>query len=380
MRSASSGPGGCLCRHQPRRHPLDPRRQRLDCRSAGRFRLRPARLVDLCSGLGKLVCNQQAGHHQQPFLAQLPDGGNKLLDTLIDKFGKIRQMIFLPVLTGNPVRTVIDTNLDLRHAQPLPCVDVENRPQTIDRRIETLRDFGIAGLKAFAALTQSGKFALDLRRGARSRHALSRLLEPLQRLTKSEFCIFELSHRAEHRMPPGKASTKGARGRQDTAAERPLLVWVNGTWHTLPMADPFSPPTKSGRPVIVRGIDDARLVCRAAQAGNVPVALWSPPFGAAQMGPLWFQRIGVLIAEEFPELAVDMVLDCGDSPGHAMAALRQGIDAIALTARPAVRRKIEALGKRVGTRLVRRPTRIFDPAAIGNDPDSLHRWLVRRNR
>lgn len=130
--------------------------------------------------------------------------------------------------------------------------------------------------------------------------------------------------------------------------------------------------------MIVRGIDDARLVCRAAQARNVAVSLWSPPFGAAQMGPLWFQRMGALIAEEFPDLAVETILDCGDAPGHALAALRQGVGAIALTARPAIRRKIEALARQSGTRLVRRPTRMFDPGAAGNDPDSLHRWLARR--
>ena len=132
--------------------------------------------------------------------------------------------------------------------------------------------------------------------------------------------------------------------------------------------------------MIVRGIEDARLVCRAADGRNIPVTLWSPPFGAAQMGPLWFQRMGALIAEEFPGLAVEMVLDCGDTPGHALAALRQGIGAIALTARPAIRRKIEALAKKGGTRVVRRPARIFDPEAIANDPDSLDRWLARRPR
>ena len=132
--------------------------------------------------------------------------------------------------------------------------------------------------------------------------------------------------------------------------------------------------------MIVRGIEEARLVCQAAHERNVSVTLWSPPFGAAQMGPLWFQRMGGLIAEEFPDLAVDMILDCGDAPGHALAALRQGIGAIALTARPAVRLKIEALARRGGTRVVRRPTRIFDPGATGNDTDSLHRWLARPTR
>ena len=143
------------------------------------------------------------------------------------------------------------------------------------------------------------------------------------------------------------------------------------------MADPKPSKQKTRRSVRVHGIDEARAACDAAKIAGVPIALWSPPFGAARMGPLWFQQMIALIGEEFPDVPVDAVLDCGDAPGHALAALRQGVPLIALTARPAIRRKIEAIAAAGGARLVRRPPRIFDPASPSGDRAALKKWLDR---
>ena len=134
---------------------------------------------------------------------------------------------------------------------------------------------------------------------------------------------------------------------------------------------------KTRRAVRVHGIDDARIACEAARIAGVPIALWSPPSGAAQMGPLWFQQMIALIGEEFPDVPVEAVLDCGDAPGHALAALRQGVPLIALTARPAIRRKIEAIATAGGARLVRRPARIFELASPSGDDAALKKWLDR---
>jgi hypothetical protein len=136
--------------------------------------------------------------------------------------------------------------------------------------------------------------------------------------------------------------------------------------------------TKSGRAVCVRGIDDARIACEAARATGAALVLWSLPFGASQMGPLWFQRMVALIGEEFPDISVEAVLDCGDAPGHALAALRQGVALIALTARPTVRRKIEVIAAQCGARLVRRPSRILNPGSAAIDGAALQRWLHNR--
>lgn len=105
----------------------------------------------------------------------------------------------------------------------------------------------------------------------------------------------------------------------------------------------------------VRDIVEARQACEAAQAAGRDIELWSPPFGAGQMGPLWFQRMIALVRAEFPDTGIRAVLDCGDAPGHALAALRQGIEAIALDAPERVRRKIAAIAEAGGAELVDRP-------------------------
>ena len=138
--------------------------------------------------------------------------------------------------------------------------------------------------------------------------------------------------------------------------------------------------TTKPRAVRVHGIDDARVACEVARATSAALVLWSPPYGAAQMGPLWFQQMVSLIEEEFPDLSVEAVLDCGDAPGHALAALRQGVALIALTARPAIRGKIEASARIGGARMVRRPAHIFDLDAADADAEALRSWLVDRTR
>ena len=85
-----------------------------------------------------------------------------------------------------------------------------------------------------------------------------------------------------------------------------------------------------------------------------------------------------LIGEEYPDLSVEAVLDCGDAPGHALAALRQGVTAIALTARPEIRRKIEAIAARGGAQLMRRPAHIFTAAPLSGDGAALTKWFDRR--
>ena len=61
------------------------------------------------------------------------------------------------------------------------------------------------------------------------------------------------------------------------------------------------------------------------------VTLLSAPWAAGYAGPGWF-RAGVEQAcAAQPGGAVTAVLDCGGQPGHALAALREGVRAIRFT-------------------------------------------------
>jgi hypothetical protein len=71
--------------------------------------------------------------------------------------------------------------------------------------------------------------------------------------------------------------------------------------------------------VVVHGLDDARL----ALAPRRPVTLLSAPGAAVWAGVGWWRGLIMLAAQEHAGEICD-VLDCGDAPGRAMAALRAG--------------------------------------------------------
>lgn len=95
--------------------------------------------------------------------------------------------------------------------------------------------------------------------------------------------------------------------------------------------------------VTIHGIADARVACRAVRDAGNKITLWSAPDAAAITGPAWFAEILKAMRAEFPELKIDGILDCGEFPGYALAALRQGIDHICFRGTAAQRRKIAAL-------------------------------------
>jgi len=148
------------------------------------------------------------------------------------------------------------------------------------------------------------------------------------------------------------------------------------------MAKTARSPARSprARAVVVSGIDDARLACRAAKEAGAALEIWSLRSGAASMGPLWFQEMMRLVESEFPGLDVRGILDCGDAPGHALAALRQGLPLIAFSGPAAVRRKIVAIAKQTNAALVARPRRALDIAAETDAEAALHAWFARTGR
>ncbi|HTN09901.1 MAG TPA: hypothetical protein VL154_02915 [Acetobacteraceae bacterium] len=80
----------------------------------------------------------------------------------------------------------------------------------------------------------------------------------------------------------------------------------------------FSHPGLTAPAVMVHGLDQARL----ALALGRPLVLVSAPAAAGYAGCLWWRALADLAAAEAPGLVAADVLDCGDAPGWAMAALR----------------------------------------------------------
>lgn len=75
---------------------------------------------------------------------------------------------------------------------------------------------------------------------------------------------------------------------------------------------------------LVHSLDEARASAQATSPGET-VRLQSPFGAAGHQGIGWWQALLRLLAEEYPGRDIEGWLDCGDSPGLALAALRAGI-------------------------------------------------------
>jgi hypothetical protein len=106
------------------------------------------------------------------------------------------------------------------------------------------------------------------------------------------------------------------------------------------------------RCIIIHGIDDAKTAAAAARSLGIGIRLVSAPGAASYGGAAWFAEIIKDVRSEFPDVAIDAVLDCGDAAGHAMAALRVGITSIRYTGPRRVRDKLKLLAIEYGAALI----------------------------
>ncbi|MFQ5775893.1 MAG: class II fructose-bisphosphate aldolase [Kiloniellaceae bacterium] len=131
------------------------------------------------------------------------------------------------------------------------------------------------------------------------------------------------------------------------------------------------------RAIIVHSLEDARAAVAAAADLGVPVTLASAPGAAAYLGAPWFRELVALAVAEQPEVEVRAVLDCGDKPGHVLAALRQGVKRVRFTGRGSTAAMLAALAAEHGAELVTGRMRALD---LLDEPDpraACRRWLAR---
>jgi len=135
----------------------------------------------------------------------------------------------------------------------------------------------------------------------------------------------------------------------------------------------------TARPVIIHGIADARAACRAAMGRGEAVTLWSARGAGGYMGPLWFAEIIRQTRGEFPTLTITGVLDCDAAPGDALAAIRVGVQAIALTAKPTVKARIRNIASAENAILLRRPAKALDLQSSADPEAYCRRWFGIRD-
>ena len=85
---------------------------------------------------------------------------------------------------------------------------------------------------------------------------------------------------------------------------------------------------KPPRSVVVHGLDHARAAAAAAAALGLPLRIVSATGAAVYAGPAWFAEVVAAARRAHPQAEIEAVLDCGDSPGAVLAALRRGAETL----------------------------------------------------
>ena len=132
-----------------------------------------------------------------------------------------------------------------------------------------------------------------------------------------------------------------------------------------------------GRPIIVHSLKKARAAVAVAAELGVPVTLASAPEAAGYLGALWFRELVAMAAAERPEAEVDAVLDCGDQPGHVMAALRQGLKRLRFTGPKSTATTLRALAGRYDAEIMTGALRAHDLMDQAEPEAACRRWLAR---
>lgn len=105
--------------------------------------------------------------------------------------------------------------------------------------------------------------------------------------------------------------------------------------------------------ITVHGFDQAVAALRAAESSGRDIVILSAAGAARAAGAGWWRELSEQAAAAVPECDADWVLDCADEAGMALAALREGVRAIALEADDATRRRVTEIAARSGAALVR---------------------------
>lgn len=77
--------------------------------------------------------------------------------------------------------------------------------------------------------------------------------------------------------------------------------------------------------ITIHGLRHAQAAALASAKDRRPALLLSAPSAAAIVGPAWFGAVVDAAAAGEPSADLTAALDCGSSPGHALAALRFGL-------------------------------------------------------
>ena len=128
--------------------------------------------------------------------------------------------------------------------------------------------------------------------------------------------------------------------------------------------------------VIIHSVEHARAALAVAARLNRPIRIYSAEGAAAYAGAAWFLAVVAAAQSTHPDARCDAVLDCGDQPGLALAALRLGCRAIVLRGSPAARKKIAEIAQATAARLDRGARDALDLRHCRDPESAVMTWLA----
>jgi hypothetical protein len=105
--------------------------------------------------------------------------------------------------------------------------------------------------------------------------------------------------------------------------------------------------------VLVRDWRQLKAVLTAARENGAAPILMTPENAAATYGAGYLAALQERARREFPDVDFTLIVDCGDTPGYALACLRAGVRRISMNE---PNDKIADIARQMGAELVRRPT------------------------
>lgn len=103
---------------------------------------------------------------------------------------------------------------------------------------------------------------------------------------------------------------------------------------------------------VVHGIAHVRAALAAARETGCAIRLVSAPSAAGYAGGAWFAALERSGRRAFPDVDATFILDCGDAPGWALAAIRAGVRHIRLSGNRRARDSVAAIAAASGARIV----------------------------
>ena len=128
--------------------------------------------------------------------------------------------------------------------------------------------------------------------------------------------------------------------------------------------------------IVVYGFEDAVAALRAAAWLRRPVRLKSPFAVSASLGPQVAWSMFRQASRDVPEAEATWVLDCGDDPGTALAALKAGVPEVQVALPRETTTRLAEIAEQHGARVTDADgPPVLDLADVEDSLSTCRQWL-----